>query len=395
MRHTLSPAMNRWTVGAVLALALVSGCSKSNPVDPTPASSSQGAVMFGFQDQPIALFHMLDPGTPADPLDDRLLSTETFTFGGDSTSAILQVIDNTPASLMRPYRREGTDAFRRFLDYDVPANDRQVGRNTDLFQLRDDQSILGRSEYFATALASGTETPSSPATNTVTPWGRANSSIRLAIGNLQRDSVLSLSFEKDPACVLYVMEIVPYDRVVTQKSLGFSTALPMPISLPHQYSEWGFVQPSQNTSIRVPYFHVPFVKSWFPQTKLVRIVGLDAKGRVVAVPRTDYIQRASGRDDAGNNLYELDPLGGWVITLDPYPRGYGRPQATGSSVPGVFTADEVERMTGGALPTGPIRSTLMARQEIEAAAALDPVAPSALRIGIGQTAPIGLFPKQH
>ena len=52
-------------------------------------------------------------------------------------------------------------------------------------------------------------------------------------------------------------------------------------------------------------------------------------------------------------------------------------------------------MTGGALPTGPIRSTLMARQEIEAAAALEPIAPSALRIGIGQTAPIGLFPKQH
>ena len=52
-------------------------------------------------------------------------------------------------------------------------------------------------------------------------------------------------------------------------------------------------------------------------------------------------------------------------------------------------------MPGGALPTGPIRSTLLSRQQTQAAAALEPVAPSAVRIGIGQTAPIGLFPKQQ
>lgn len=390
MRHTLPVAMNRWTVGALVALALVGGCSKSNPVDPSPASSAQGVVMFGFQDQPITITHMLDPGTPAEPLDDRVTGVETYTFGGDTTSAILQIIDNTVANAVRPYRREGTDSFRRFLDYDVRSTDRQVGLDTDLFQLRDGQGVVGRSEYFASALINGTETVNTPATNTVKPWGRAQETILLSIGNLQRDSVLSLSFSLDPRAVLYVLEVLDYNDLVTQKALSLATGGPMPVSLPHQYSTWGFVQPGQNTSVRIPYYHVPFVKGWFPQTKLVRVTGLDADGRVVARPRTDFIQRPTGRDDVGNNLYELDPLGGWVITLDPYPRGYGRPQAVGGPVPGVLTADQVEQMLGGTVPTGALRSTELARQDI-ARQALNRTAASSPRIGLGTSLPAGVL----
>ena len=226
MRHTLPVAMNRWTVGALVALALVGGCSKSNPVDPSPASSAQGVVMFGFQDQPITITHMLDPGTPAGPLDDRVTGVETYTFGGDTTSAILQIIDNTVANAVRPYRREGTDSFRRFLDYDVRSTDRQVGLDTDLFQLRDGQGVVGRSEYFASALINGTETVNTPATNTVKPWGRAQETILLSIGNLQRDSVLSLSFSLDPRAVVYVLEVLDYNDVVLQKPLNLATGLP-------------------------------------------------------------------------------------------------------------------------------------------------------------------------
>jgi len=390
MRHTLPVAMNRWTASALVALALVSGCSKPNPVDPSPASSSQGVLMFGFQDQPITMVHMLDPGTPADPFDDRVTGTETFTVGGDTTSAILQVIDNTSANAMRPYRREGTDAFRRFLDYDVRSTDRQVGLNTDLFQLRDGQGLVGRSEYFATALMNGMETIDTPATNLVKPWGRAQETILLSIGNLQRDSVLSLSFSLDARATIYVLEVMDYNDVATQKSLNLSTATPLPVSLPHQYSTWGFVRPGQNTTVRIPYYHVPFVKGWFPQTKLVRVTGLDADGRVVARPRTDFIQRPTGRDDFGNNLYELDPLGGWVIALDPYPRGYGRPQTAGGPVPGVLTADQVEQMLGTLPTSGALQSTELARQEVSRLAQTR-VGGAAPRIGMGTTVPTGVF----
>jgi len=390
MRHSLPVAMNRWTACALVALALASGCSKSNPVDPSPSSSSQGVVMFGFQDQSITITHMLDPGTPAEPLDDRVTGTETYSFGGDTTSAILQVIDNTPANAMRPYRREGTDSFRRFLDYDVRSTDRQVGFDTDLFQLRDSQGQIGRSEYFATALVNGNETVNTPSTNTVKPWGRAQETILLSIGNLQRDSVLSLSFSLDPRAVIYVLEVLNYNDVVNQKSLNLATATPMPVALPHQYSTWGFVQPGQNTTVRIPYYHVPFVKGWFPQTKLVRVTGLDAEGRVVARPRTDFLQRATGRDDFGNNLYELDPLGGWVITLDPYPRGYGRPQAVGGPVPGVLTADQVDRMIGGVPATGALQSLDPAQREITRLAQTRTAA-AAPRIGLGQSLPAGIL----
>ena len=84
------------------------------------------------------------------------------------------------------------------------------------------------------------------------------------------------------------------------------------------------------------------------------------------------------------------PLGGWVITLDPYPRGYGRPQAVGGPVPGVLTADQVEQMLGGTVPAGALRSTELARQDI-ARQALNRTAASSPRIGLGTSLPAGVL----
>lgn len=384
----------RWAAVAALALALVGGCSDSNPVDPSPNPIVGNSLLLGFQDEALPYFTMLDPATPSDIIDDRRVSTQFFSFGGDTTSAILQAIDFTSASLLRPYRREGTGPYRRVLDYDVPASDRQIGKNTDLFVVRDGEGVVSQSEYFATGLVGNTETLSSPRTNALKPWGRTTTSLALSISDLQRDSVLSLSFTPDPRAAIYILEILDFDNVNLLRELGFATALPMPVATTHQFSNWGFVLPGQETSIRIPFFNVPFIKGQFPITILCRVIAIDAQGRVVGRPDTDFISRPLGRDDIGNNLYELDPLGGWVITLDPYPRGYIRPQAVGArAAGGVLTGAQVRSMTGAlAFQPGPPASTMTMRQALEQAALRRTSTARALpRIGIGQTAPKGLF----
>ena len=38
-----------------------------------------------------------------------------------------------------------------------------------------------------------------------------------------------------------------------ERSLGFASATPMPVAMPHQFSNWGFVLRGQETSIRIPF----------------------------------------------------------------------------------------------------------------------------------------------
>ena len=64
---------------------------------------------------------------------------------------------------------------------------------------------------YGAALINGIETPASPTTNSVKPWGRTQPSLILSVGDLQRDSVLSLSFTPEPNAAVYILEIADFD----------------------------------------------------------------------------------------------------------------------------------------------------------------------------------------
>jgi len=339
---------------AFLAVAFLSGCSsKVDPVGPGESSgASADVILFGVQDQAVTSFRLSDPGTPTDPFDDRLLGTSTSTFGGDTTSAILQILDASNANSMRPYRREGSGAFTRFLDFDVPANDRNLRTGIDTYLLRDPSGVFGVSQYLVTGLVNGLETTKSPASNKVVPWGHVTESLVLSINRIQRDSVLSISFTPDLRAVLYVLEGYLFNNVQTSRDLGALSSFALPVAMPHQISSVGFVLPGQETQIRIPLYRVPFQKNLFPLTLVMRMTAIDANGRVVSRSQPDFVLRPLGRDDANNNIYELDPLGGWIITCDPYPRGYVRPQGeTEETGPGV-PYETVQAMVGGRVAGG-------------------------------------------
>ncbi len=387
---------------AFLAAVLLTGCSsKVDPVGPGDSSgASSDVVLFGFQDQAVTSFTLSDPGTPSDPFDDRLLSTATTTFGGDTTSAILQILDSSPANSMRPYRREGAGAFTRFLDFDVQANDRNLRTGVDTYLLRDPSGVTGVSQYLATGLVNGLETTTSPTSNKVVPWGPVTQSLVLSISRLQRDSVMSISFTPDPRAVIYVLEGYLFNNVQTSRDLGALSSFPLPVAMPHQISQVRFVLPGQETQIRIPLYRVPFQKNQFPLTLVMRMSAIDAGGRVVARSAPDFVLRPLGRDDANNNIYELDPLGGWIITCDPYPRGYGRPQDAAEAMgPGV-PYETVQTMVGGRAPAGALstvtyESLLPSLRQITLAR--EASGERALSLpGLLSTVPHGMFrPQQH
>lgn len=334
---------------AFLAASLLTSCAeKVDPVAPGQSSAPDPNVsLLGVQDQAVTSFTISDPGTPDDPFDDRLLSTESFTFGGDTTSALLQILDTTPSNSFRPYRREGASQFTRFLDFDVPASDRDLRAHRDTYLLRDSNGQFGVSEYLATGLVNGLETPSSPVSNKVVPWGHVTESLILSISRVQRDSVMAISFTPDPRAVIYVLEGYLFNTVITSRELGILSSFALPVALTHQLSSVGFVLPGQETQVRIPLYRVPFQKNLFPLTLVMRMTAIDANGRVVARSAPDFIRRPLGRDAANNNIYELDPLGGWVITCDPYPLGYLRPQAVSSATDPSVPHEIVQAMLAG------------------------------------------------
>lgn len=387
---------------ACLAASLLTGCSsKVDPVGPGESSAaSSDVILFGVQDQAVTSFTLSDPGTPTDPFDDRLLSTATTTFGGDTTSAILQILDASPANSMRPYRREGASTFTRFLDFDVQANDRNLRTGIDTYLLRDPTGVFGVSEYLATGLVNGLETTRSPASNKVVPWGHVTESLVLSISRVQRDSVMSISFTPDPRAVIYVLEGYSFNNVQTSRDLGVLSSFPLPVAMPHQISQVRFILPGQETQIRIPLYRVPFQKNQFPVTLVMRMTAIDANGRVVARSAPDFVQRPLGRDDANNNIYELDPLGGWTITCDPYPRGYVRSQGVGEGIgPGV-PYETVQAMIGGRVLAGArsavtYESLLPSLRQLTLARESSGERPLSLP-GLLSTVPKGLFrPQQH
>ncbi|MEQ1834351.1 MAG: hypothetical protein ABL977_14985 [Candidatus Eisenbacteria bacterium] len=182
----------------LIAASLLTSCSeKVDPVGPDNLASDGRAILLGTQNTNSVSYTFVDPGTPQDLTDDVLTASDHFGFAGDSTNAILQIIDQSNASLFRPYRREGANSFQRIYDFDVPAYDRDLGTHIDRFLLND-PGVVGASEYMATGLIGGKSTANSPTSAKVKPWGRPDELLAIQVNRVQRDSVMLLSFTPDP-----------------------------------------------------------------------------------------------------------------------------------------------------------------------------------------------------
>jgi hypothetical protein len=338
------------TAMAVIA-AIAGGCSKSTPTAPGQGTpTDRRLMMFGFQDQEIPSFFLADPKTPGDFSDDVLIGVELVSFG-DTNSSVLEIVDGTQSNAFRPYSRQAGEEFRPATDFDFTPFDKQIDRGADIAWIVHPAGEKNHSEYMATGVLNGTITTTSPYTNTVVPWGPTEGGLALNIDRIQADSVLTLAFEPDPRALFYVVELSLFD-LVNRRDYLHRGSLPLPIAYPHNLSFWFNVPPGYESSIRIPLYAVPFQKV-FPRSIVARVSAIDASGKVVSRSPSDYVFSAQG-SDATDNFYVLDPCGGFIMTANPYPKGYGLTAGTtagvsadaASALPFV-TNEEVSRMVAG------------------------------------------------
>ena len=308
------------TAMAVIA-AIAGGCSKPTPTAPgegTPADSRMR--MFGFQDQLVPTVVLITvPKDPAKP--PFVTDVVSFSFG-DTSSSVLEFIDGTVSNSFRPYtRQQPGEEFRPATDFDITNVDKQVSLGVDVGGIIHPQGVSNRSEYMVTGLLNGVITQSSPYTNKVVPWGAMDFGLSLNFDAIQVDSVLTVSFEPDPRAVFYVLEICLFKDVNSIPAL-LQGSTPLPIAYEHNISGWGIVPPGYESGIRIRLYTVPFSKV-FPLSILVRVSAIDASGRVVSRSPSDFVGFPQGTDPDGDNLFAAIASGGFIMTANPYPKGYG------------------------------------------------------------------------
>jgi hypothetical protein len=306
------------TAMAVIA-AIAGGCSK-----PTPTAPGQGTptddrlMMFGFQDQeiPSVVFVTI----PKDATKPPFVTGIGLVSFGDTSSSVLEFIDGTESNSFRPYSRQSGEEFRPATDFDISNVDKQISLGADVGGIVHPTGVKNRSEYMVTGLLNGVITQRSPYTNTVVPWGTTDYGLTLNIDAIQVDSVLTVRFEPDPRAVIYVLEISLFS-VVDRSDYLLQGSLLLPIAYPHNISVWGTVPPGFESGIRIPLYTVPFSKI-FPRSIVVRVSAIDASGRVVSRSPSDYVPFSQGSD--ANNIYVAAVAsGGFIMTANPYPKGYG------------------------------------------------------------------------
>ena len=379
------------TTALAVITAIAGGCSKPTPTAPGAGNpADERLLMFGFHDQEIPFFFFADPKTPTDPRDDVLTGIGTVSFG-DTNSSVLEIVDGTQSNAFRPYSRNPGEEFRPATDFDFPPFDKQIDLGVDLAGIVHPAGEKNRSEYMATGVLNGIITPNSPFTNTVVPWGPTDDVLTLNIDRIQADSVLTINFTPDPRAVLYVLELSRFADISRRDFLHLGS-LPLPIAFPHNLSGWGFLPPGGESGIRIPLYVVPFQRI-FPLSVVVRVSAIDANGHVVSRSPSDYALSSQG-SDPGHNFYVLDPCGGFIMTANPYPKGYqitsgATPDAALASSPFPFvTHEDMSRMLAG-------RAGMAATEHIvlpRSLAQVSPSAPAAALPALARKLPQGILP---
>lgn len=379
------------TTALVVITAIAGGCSKPTPTAPGQGNPTDNRLlMFGFQDQLIPFFFFADPKTPTDPRDDVLTGIGVTSYG-DTNSSVLEIVDGTQSNSFLPYSRQPGGEFRPATDFDFPPFDKQVTRGVDLAGIVHPAGEKNRSEYMATGVLNGTITQNSPFTNTVVPWGPTEYSLVLQFDRIQADSVLTITFTPDPRAVIYVLEL-SLAASISRRDFLHQGSLPLPIAFPHSLSGWGYVLPGQESGIRIPLYVVPFQKI-FPLTVVVRVSAIDASGRVVSRSPSDYFLSGQGSDPS-DNFYVLDPCGGYIMTANPYSKGYGltsgaTPSTAVAASPYPFmTHEDVSRMVAGHQAMAP-RERIVMPGSLEQ---VSPSLPSAALPALARKLPQGILP---
>ena len=314
----------------LLALALLlSGCSKKVTQPDASFTTPEGVaggrvIMMGWSDQAVYGVVIGDPGTPDDRFDDTVLEWETFFFS-DTTAVRFQIWDNTAANGYQVFRTSANGGLTRLYDYDVRPTRKYLFAQTDIFEFADAAPASPTSDYIGRGTFNGVVGTNSPLTNRVLPVGRIDDGLEVTFQRPVRDSILNLRWVPDARATFYVVEILDANSFKTRRANTLRSMLPSPIISDSRIPNIPFIVMASET----PALVLPFYPAIFPVRLFIRISAYDAAGRMVSRNNQDVttFTRDVPPSSPYRRIYEVLPLGGVLVTLDPYNSGTLQPLA--------------------------------------------------------------------
>jgi len=363
MRSPL-PALVRTALVGTLATLLLAGCSKKTVAPnslPQPEGQQDQMLMVGWPETPSVWFTIGDPGTPDTPSDD-FLQFLGLDYHADPNGVRCAALDLSPANQLEAFRVDAEGNARPLFDYLLSPELRLLDLGLDLYQF-EDLSPPANPAYYGRGALDGVRTPSSPVTNRVEAAGAVRADLDFlpdliyrSLPGVPKDSVLKLRWTEDPEALFYIVEVDDANPVLGAGS-SFSLerrtrAIPSPM-LPG-------TRPLQRKYLYVALagegitgqnFLIDGHGVW-PRFYSIRVTAYNAQGRMIN--RVNDYLRTQVRD--GNlNLTTLEPLGGAIEILDPYPVLTG----AGVDVPIILTNQQAFNLLQGFGVTAPAQTSLL------------------------------------
>jgi len=316
------PALVRTGFACALALAALAGCSKKTTAPgsrPLPEGSQNGQVlMMGWPEQASIWFTVADPGTPETPSDDFV-----YVLGADywqSTSGVRSAtLDMSQSNQLQAFRVGSDGNVAELFDFFLPPSLRYIGRDMDLYEF-EDLTPTATPTYTGRGAVNGVVTATSPVSNVikVTSPITDNLDFTPAPKGAANDSVLNVQFSEDPRALFYVLEINSANDILGNGSSYANErrirGIPAPLQ-PGTRSLQSFIllMPAGSGPTG---FNVTLSSHVWPLAFYIRVTAFDADGQMVNRVN-DYFNTTSREGNL--NLRTLEPVGGAVELLDPYP----------------------------------------------------------------------------
>ena len=347
------PALVRTGFAGVLALAALAGCSKKTTAPGSlavPEGQANGAMlMVGWPEQPSAWFTIADPATPETPSDD-FVSEQGQDYWSSADGIRSATLDVSAANQLQVFRIGSDGNAQELFDYFLPPVIRIIGRDTDLYEF-EDPAPGADPKYVSRGAMSGVITSASPVTNEVRLTGGILDDLDFlpAPKGAANDSVLNVQFTEDPRAAFYIVEINDGDDV-TGSGSSFTLerrlrAIASPL-LPGSRSLHSLLT-LMPAGTGVAGFNLTVTSRLWPLTFYIRVTAYDYNGQMIN--RVNDYFRNRNRD--GNlNLVQLEPLGGALEVLDPYPN-----PAAPVAVPDVLTRNEAFAIYNSVANSAPVQ----------------------------------------
>lgn len=341
---------------ALFVLGALTGCAQKVTTPDSGFQALEGQttsdlLLVGYQQPALTEAHWLQGTTEgAEPF-----YSSSTPMSADSTGRVFgMVFDHTFADGLQLYRGNEDGGLALVYDYTLRPYMKDLPNQRDIFSFQDANAPGGALRYVVRGTLGGRVSHESPLSNLASAVGTLDETMLLSSPNRFTDSLGTFSWTADPRAVLYVVSIMDFADVSTNREVASKCQLPSPI-----YADPSVAQRVLLTNQLSVSFDLRGKR--FPIRYLIKVAAVDANFRIVnrlnpgaltrntTPPRNDTFEafkfRFSETAPANFNAFSSFPMGGVKVVFDPYLQDQGTrraddplaARASGSSLPDART----------------------------------------------------------